>query len=83
MNLDYWPSQYQRLGLRLDNDYLVFVIDDEGPGPQGSDAGPNSTGLGTELCRTVARAHKSGTRQGRIELRHRPQGGTRFELWIP
>ena len=71
------------LGLRLDNDYLVFVIDDDGPGPQGGDAGPNSTGLGTELCRTVARAHKSGTRQGRIELRHRPQGGTRFELWIP
>lgn len=71
------------LSAREDQGYLVFSIDDDGPGLGCPDASPASTGLGTELCRAVAQAHRSGSRQGRIELLNRSQGGTRFELWIP
>lgn len=65
--------------------YLIFAIDDDGPGldaPQEAQSG-RSTGLGTKLCQAVAQAHRSGERQGRVELLNRPDGGTRFELWLP
>lgn len=71
------------LSVRQDQGYLVLVVDDDGPGLGSSDDAPASTGLGTDLCRAVAQAHRSGERHGRIELYNRTQGGTRFELWLP
>jgi len=65
---------------------LVFGIDDDGPGLGCEDASPQSaqsTGLGTALCTAVAQAHRCGTRQGSVRLTPRPEGGTRFELWLP
>lgn len=71
------------LGMRAQDGYLVFVIDDDGPGLGAIDPSATSTGLGTELCQSVAQAHRSGERQGRIDLLNRPEGGARFELWLP
>jgi signal transduction histidine kinase len=74
--------------------WLVISVDDDGPGlgPEGGaveaddgagDGADWSTGLGTELCRAVARAHRNGDREGRVTLANRPKGGARFELWLP
>lgn len=63
--------------------FLVFRIDDDGPGLDTPDASSASTGLGTQLCHAVAQAHRSGERLGRVELQNRPEGGSRFELWLP
>lgn len=71
------------LGLHLEDGFLVFSIDDDGPGLGAADPSSASTGLGTDLCKAVAQAHRSGERQGRIDLRNRPEGGARFELWLP
>lgn len=71
------------LSARQESGYLVLAIDDDGPGLGSADDCDTSTGLGTELCRSVALAHRSGDKVGRIELFGRPQGGTRFELWLP
>lgn len=71
------------LGLRMQDGYLVFVIDDDGAGLGAADPSAASTGLGSDLCRAVAQAHRSGARQGRIDLQNRPEGGARFELWLP
>lgn len=71
------------LSLREEHNYLVFTIEDDGPGLGATDPSSASTGLGTALCKAVARAHRSGDRVGRIELHNRLEGGARFELWIP
>jgi signal transduction histidine kinase len=71
------------LSLRQDDGYLVFVIDDDGLGLGALDPSQHSTGLGTELCRTVAQAHRCGERQGHVRLANRADGGARFELWLP
>ena len=71
------------LGARQDGNFLVMSIDDDGPGLGSIDPSAHSTGLGTELCRAVARAHRHGDRHGRVTLADRPQGGARFELWLP
>lgn len=66
--------------------YLVFQIDDDGPGlgtVDPSDEGKRSTGLGTQLCQAVAHAHRSGDRLGRVELFNSPTSGARFQLWLP
>lgn len=74
--------------------WLVLRIDDDGPGLAATAGRPGawSTGLGTELCQAVARAHANAGRQGRVELLDRPdlsQGqdpsspGARFELILP
>jgi signal transduction histidine kinase len=76
---------------RLDDDCLVISIDDDGPGldtPSEGDADEVtaqgwSTGLGTELCRAVARGHTNGPREGWVRLANRPQGGARFEIGLP
>lgn len=60
---------------------LVFVVDDDGPGPQAPDwEDPQSTGLGTALCQAVATAHDLQGRRGYARLLPRPEGGARFEL---
>jgi len=77
---------------RMEGDFLVISIDDDGPGLGGPDAvagdeeavsAPWSTGLGTELCRAVARGHNNGSREGWVRLADRPQGGARFEIGLP
>lgn len=71
------------LSLREDSGYLVFVIDDDGPGLGAVDPSHHSTGLGTQLCNSVAQAHVCGDRTGRVQLLNRDEGGARFELWLP
>lgn len=72
------------LGMRQQDDFLVFSIEDDGPGLGAVDPSTMSTGLGTNLCRTVAQAHRSGSRTGRIALHNRAEGnGACFELWLP
>ncbi len=64
--------------------YLVFSVEDDGLGLGATDpSSRSSTGLGMELCAAVAQAHHNGDRQGRVTLSPRPQGGTRFEIWLP
>ncbi len=82
-NASRFAREQVTLGLREENGYLVFTIDDDGPGLGAADPSSASTGLGTALCEAVAQAHRSGARQGRIDLRNRPEGGARFELWLP
>ena len=73
------------LDARVEEAWMVLGVEDDGAGldrvPAAHD--PWATGLGTELCRAVARAHASAGRQGRVVLESRPAGGTRFELWLP
>lgn len=71
------------LGLREEDGYLVLTVDDDGPGLGADDPSAHSTGLGTELCRSVAQAHHCGERRGRVRLLNREEGGARFELWLP
>lgn len=71
------------LGARRDGEHLVLWIEDDGPGLGAEDPGAaHSTGLGTELCRAVARAHGQGALAGEVKLFNAPQGGARFELWL-
>ena len=81
----------------LAGDFLVITIDDDGPGlgpglrsvgAENEDDGDNNggawaTGLGTELCIAVARAHQHDGRVGWVRLGNRPQGGARFEIGLP
>lgn len=63
---------------------LVLAVEDDGPGPDPShppDA--SSTGLGTGLCRAVARAHGQAAADGGVRLAARAGGGARFELRLP
>jgi K+-sensing histidine kinase KdpD len=71
-----------------DTETLVLAVEDDGPGPGGASAtraeDAASTGLGHELCRTVARMHRSGDRIGEATLRRLgPAGGARFEMRLP
>ncbi len=65
--------------------YLVLSVEDDGPGLAATAGAGDawSTGLGTELCRAVARAHCSGGREGSVALFDRKGGGARFELVLP
>ena len=81
--------RYARAAVTLDaaqrDGYLVLSVEDDGPGLAATAGAGDawSTGLGTELCRSVARAHRSGERVGSVALFDRPQGGARFELVLP
>jgi signal transduction histidine kinase len=74
--------------------HLIISIEDDGPGPaipepavtdaQPFDAGDeHATGLGTELCRAVARAHRHDGGEGWVSLATRRGGGARFEIALP
>lgn len=82
-NASRFARQQVTLSLREDQGYLVFSVEDDGPGLGAVDPSQSSTGLGTSLCQAVAEAHRSGERVGRILLENRPEGGARFELWLP
>jgi signal transduction histidine kinase len=71
------------LGAREDQGYVVLTIDDDGPGLGSIDPSDHSTGLGTTLCEAVAQAHRCVDRVGKVRLLNRPEGGARFELWLP
>lgn len=77
------------LGACLRDECLVFSVTDDGPGLAATASTPSAwtTGLGTELCRAVARAHRNGEREGQVELFDHRQGdhvaGARFELILP
>lgn len=81
--------RYARRVVRLDaaarDGYLVLSIEDDGPGLAATAGAGDawSTGLGTELCRAVARAHRVGAREGSVGLFERAGGGARFELVLP
>lgn len=72
------------LDARQEGGYLVLSVDDDGPGlgALDPDGDASATGLGTELCRAVARAHGTEERPGQVKLFDRSQGGARFELWL-
>jgi len=76
-----FASSEVQLSAFVDQHWLVFRIDDDGPGPSAlAPEGPHATGLGTALCHAVAQAHRSGGQAGNVSLSHRPGGGARFEL---
>ncbi|HEY4542046.1 MAG TPA: ATP-binding protein [Noviherbaspirillum sp.] len=64
-----------------DTQGVSFEVRDDGAG-LGQDGGRRSTGLGTELCRAVAAAHRSGERVGRCRLYDGGSGAV-FELHLP
>jgi signal transduction histidine kinase len=71
------------LRVRAQDSHLVFSVEDDGAGlGNAKPAEPFATGLGTALCRTVARAHGTRRADGGVRLFNRPQGGARFELWL-
>ena len=72
------------LGATKSGDFLVLSIEDDGLGLGTKDpSAESSTGLGMELCAAVAKAHTNSALEGRVELTPLPQGGTRFEMWLP
>jgi signal transduction histidine kinase len=79
-----------RLSARCEDGWLVLAVEDDGPGLEGEPVTTNDggrTGLGTELCRTVARLHTNDGRSGELRLIDLGDGdgssGTRFELRLP
>jgi signal transduction histidine kinase len=72
-----------KLSIQVEKGWIGFVIDDDGPGLGATDDEDFATGLGSELCREVAEAHVNDGRRGYIRLGNRPDGGVRFELWLP
>lgn len=73
-----------RLSARTEDGFLVLIVDDDGPG-LGCSGNDQSwaTGLGTELCQAVAKAHHNNGREGFVRLANRADRGVRFELWLP
>lgn len=73
-----------RLAAALGEDgMLVFSIADDGPGPAAATPGEHSTGLGLQVCRAVAQAHRNKGRDGLSRLSEGVGGGALFELRIP
>lgn len=82
-NASRFASKEVTLRARQDNEYLVLVVEDDGLGLGAVDPNDHSTGLGTMLCEAVAKAHHCGDRTGHVSMLNRPEGGVRFELWLP
>lgn len=61
---------------------LTFTVRDDGAGLGTQEEKP-STGLGMELCRAIAEAHRKGDRQGSVSLQNHPAGGALFTLRVP
>ena len=79
-----------RLSARCEDGWLVLAVEDDGPGLDGEPVTATDgerTGLGTELCRAVARLHTNDGRSGELRLLDLCDGegttGTRFELRLP
>jgi K+-sensing histidine kinase KdpD len=67
---------------KRENGDLAFTIHDDGPG-LGAKEETASTGLGMELCRAIAQAHRKNDQQGSVSLVDHPQGGALFTLSLP
>jgi signal transduction histidine kinase len=72
-----------RLSAKTEDGFLVLMVDDDGPGLGNGSDQPWATGLGTELCLAVAKAHRNNDREGFVRLANRSDRGVRFELWLP
>lgn len=70
------------LGCRQQDDALVLVVADDGPGLGTVEAQP-STGVGMALCAAIAQAHRRGGLTGSISLENRAEGGAVFTLRLP
>ncbi|MFL9924368.1 HAMP domain-containing sensor histidine kinase [Herbaspirillum lusitanum] len=70
------------LGCIAQNGGVVFTVRDDGPGIGTLEEKP-STGLGMDLCRAIALAHKKGEVGGSVTLSNLPEGGALFELYLP
>lgn len=62
---------------------LVFGIADDGPGPGVAVPGEHSSGLGLQVCKAVARAHRNQGREGQSCLSAGAEDGALYELRIP
>ncbi len=71
------------IGVSSQDGYIVFYIEDDGEGIGAQDPSQQSTGLGTQLCQSIAMAHANDGRNGLVKLYNRAEGGARFELWLP
>jgi signal transduction histidine kinase len=71
------------LGAARSGSGLVLSCDDDGLGWGVAGPTPGGSGLGTEICRRVAQAHRSGNVQGRLVLAASALGGARAELHLP
>jgi signal transduction histidine kinase len=83
-----------RVGLRGEADGATLWVTDEGPGipahqvprlfqkfsrlDTAAAGGGGGTGLGLYICRSIVEAHG-----GRIAVGSGPNGGARFEVWLP
>jgi K+-sensing histidine kinase KdpD len=70
------------IGCIKDNDTLSFTVRDDGTGLDTKEE-TASTGLGMELCRAIAHAHRKGDKQGSVSLANHAQGGALFTLNLP
>jgi two-component system sensor histidine kinase HydH len=72
---------------RDDRDYVVVVVEDTGPGFEDQALGTlfdpffttkeQGTGLGLSIVNNIIISHG-----GRVELKNRPEGGARVEIWL-
>jgi nitrogen fixation/metabolism regulation signal transduction histidine kinase len=82
------PDAAVRLGVRVDEDQAVLIIEDNGPGLPPSDpeaafvpfftTKAGGSGIGLTLARQIALAHG-----GRLEHAARTPNGATFRLWLP
>ncbi len=82
-NAERFARKHVVIGATSQEDHVVFFIEDDGEGLGTIDPSHQSTGLGTQLCQSIALAHSNEGRPGRVRLFNRPEGGARFELWLP
>lgn len=82
-NASRFARQEVTLSVHEDQGYLVLRVEDDGPGLGAEDSSGHSTGLGTLLCEAVAKAHRCAERTGKVHIENRPEGGVRFELYLP
>lgn len=71
------------IGCTIDGEgYLSFSVRDDGEGLAAKEEKP-STGLGMELCRAIAEAHRKNDRRGSVSLVDHPAGGAVFQMRLP
>jgi signal transduction histidine kinase len=82
------PGAGVRLGVRLDENQVALVVEDNGPGLPAGDpeavfvpffsTKDGGSGVGLTVARQIALAHG-----GRLEAQPRPGGGASFRLMLP
>jgi K+-sensing histidine kinase KdpD len=82
-NAERFARKHVTIGVSSQDNHIVFYIEDDGDGVGAQDPSHQSTGLGTQLCQSIALAHANEGRTGRVRLYNRAEGGARFELWLP